>query len=86
MFTLFIQILRLQKRKKKKNGRNIFVLALSLLYIIRINIYYFGNGFHYYFLIRMHRKRGQFTSKTSEGSTVSDADDSKQDEGTQETL
>lgn len=36
--------------------------------------------------VRMHRKRGQFTSKTSEGSTVSDADDSKQDEGTQETL
>ncbi|WOG91548.1 hypothetical protein DCAR_0310797 [Daucus carota subsp. sativus] len=36
--------------------------------------------------VRMHRKRGQFTSKTSEGSTVSDADDSRQEDGTQETL
>lgn len=52
----------------------------------------FGMVFHSFVLIsmydciRMHRKKGQFTSKASEDSTGLNAEDSMQEESTQETL
>lgn len=36
--------------------------------------------------IRMNRKKGQFTSKASEDVTVSNGDDSRQDDSAPETL
>ncbi|KAK1367008.1 GATA transcription factor 24 [Heracleum sosnowskyi] len=36
--------------------------------------------------VRMHRKKGQFTSKASEDNTISNGDDSRQDDGAPETL
>lgn len=60
-----------------------FITVLTSLEMALISFFHDVYTKH---LIRMNRKKGQFTSKASEVSTGSNADDSGQDESTPETL